>query len=130
MPQVPAPRKTVFQRRNDAQNCSSWCREKVPKRGAHLLVEHRLSLPTETHLLRVVPPLALGERRGLAGLVLGHLLGRTRAHKIQATVWVGLSQSGQSSGRGEGGSQGLSTLHLRVTTNNALAEVRREAFLL
>jgi hypothetical protein len=38
-----------------------------------LLVEDRLRLPTEARLLRVVPPLPLRNKRGLAGLVLGHL---------------------------------------------------------
>jgi len=42
--------------------------------GLGLLVENRLGLTTETHLLGVVSALALGEVRGLAGLVLGDLV--------------------------------------------------------
>ncbi len=39
-----------------------------------LLVEDGLGLTTESHLLGVVPALALREVGGLAGLVLGHLV--------------------------------------------------------
>jgi hypothetical protein len=42
--------------------------------STHLLVEDGLGLTTITHLLVVVTSLALGEVRGLAGLVLGHLV--------------------------------------------------------
>ena len=42
--------------------------------GLGLLVEDGLGLTTETHLLGVVSALALGEVRGLAGLVLGDLV--------------------------------------------------------
>ena len=39
-----------------------------------LFVEHWLSLSSETHLLRVVTPLSLGEVGRLAGLVLSNLV--------------------------------------------------------
>merc|ERR1719171_2668185 len=39
-----------------------------------LLLEHRLRLPAEPALLPVVPPLPLGVQRGLARLVLRHLV--------------------------------------------------------
>lgn len=42
--------------------------------GLGLLVEDRLGLTTITGLLSVVSSLSLGEERGLAGLVLGHLV--------------------------------------------------------
>lgn len=43
-------------------------------RGLSLLVEDRLCLTTETHLLRVVTTLSLGEVRRLTGLVLGNFV--------------------------------------------------------
>jgi hypothetical protein len=42
--------------------------------GLRLLVENGLGLSAESSLLLVVSPLALGEKRGLASLVLGHLV--------------------------------------------------------
>ena len=42
--------------------------------SSYLLVENRLGLTPETHLLVVVTTLSLSEVRGLASLVLGHLL--------------------------------------------------------
>ena len=48
-------------------------KDDLPRRLG-LLVEHGLRLSSESHLLGIVPALALGEVRGLAGLVLGHLV--------------------------------------------------------
>jgi hypothetical protein len=42
--------------------------------GLGLLVKYRLGLSTETHLLRIVTALSLGEVGSLASLVLGHLV--------------------------------------------------------